>query len=94
MYITWLGLYSIKLISCQNKFDMSRTFDVSYKDEILKALRNMRVDVFHIRPSTSLFIILANIQTKENYNSTGCFFQWPPKKCKYGKARLGESKLT
>ena len=40
---------------CQGKFDLSSTFDVSNKDDILKTLGNMGVDVFHIRPPSSLF---------------------------------------
>ena len=45
---------------CQGKFDLSSTFDVSNKDDILKTLGNMGVDVFHIRPPSSLFTKRSN----------------------------------
>ena len=48
----------------EDKFDLSRTFDVSYKVEILERLRNMGVDVFHIRATASLLIIVATLKPK------------------------------
>ena len=45
---------------CQGNFDLSSTFDVSNKDDILKTLGNMGVDVFHIRPPSSLFTKRSN----------------------------------
>ena len=57
---------------CQGKFDLSSTFDVSNKDDILKTLGNMGVDVFHIRPPSSLFTKRSNekmlVITKDTSN--------------------------
>ena len=56
----------------QGKFDLSSTFDVSNKDDILKTLGIMRVDVFHIRPPSSLFTKRSNekimVITKDTSN--------------------------
>ena len=56
----------------QGKFDLSSTFDVSNKDDILKTLGNMGVDVFHIRPTSSLFTKRSNekmmVITKDTSN--------------------------
>ena len=44
---------------CQGNFDLSSTFDVSNKDDILKTLGIMGVGVFHIRPPSSHFTKIA-----------------------------------